>query len=208
MLIVFCGFLYLSALYAGERAAPAVFYIAVDTSLSVGEKQSSAAPFPDMKRWLSDEFVPAHLILGDRVVLFSFCGTAEKIADMRLSSDDDFSRLRSTIANLRPDGRFTDIGSAIDMVRETALGENPAVPYAAILCSDLIQEALYPSPYAGTYVFAERFLPPFKSIPHRLGGAASGKVAWYQLFLQLDDRKMTELSESLYAVIKESSDAQ
>ncbi len=87
--------------------------LAVDKSLSMAEGQKMDSVKRYINTWLMDEV----LIPGDTLVVILFYGKAEVAVSQRVSGDADKQRIKTLIQGIRGNGRFTDIGNALDVMK-------------------------------------------------------------------------------------------
>lgn len=192
--------LFLSLLPCSERTEPVSIYILVDKSLSMEE----SGAFKSAKDWLTNSFIQDHIIKGDSVSLYFFYGETTKAFSRSLTSESDFNELKATISNTAADGAFTDIGLALDTVKQEISNTPQNRKIIALLLTDLIQEASYGSKYAGTYYdFAQRYMTEDKIISHT---EQSTNNIWYEITIQIENLKtIEERSEKIYNIIKNST---
>lgn len=165
---------------AAERTSPAAFYIAVDKSLSAGK----SGLFDDMIEWIDRSFLQNTFISGDKVTVFAFYGKTDIIIETSITSAADIENIRTSLKNIAADGKFTDIGTAADTVRKKIQSDGFKLPVFSCICTDLLQEAPYTSPYAGTYYFPEYRLQTNSIITHTVNGRKSS--AWFQIALPVE----------------------
>ncbi len=136
-------FLGLSLLiYADEREEPIDIIIALDKSLSMVEEIEA------VKEYVNTFMIDQLLIPGDYFLVVTFYGQTEIPVSMRISSERDKERAKETIAGLMADGRFTDIGNALDKLGEQLdkFSDSGRKKYL-LLITDGIQEAPPESKY-------------------------------------------------------------
>jgi Mg-chelatase subunit ChlD len=141
ILLAFSLLLPLSAA-ADIRTEPIDVIIALDKSLSMVEEIDAVKEYVDT--YLIDEL----LIPGDFFLVVAFYGKTEIPVSMRITVPEDKEKAKEAINALIADGRFTDIGNALD-----ALGEQ-LHKYSSddrkkflLLITDGIQEAPPASKY-------------------------------------------------------------
>ncbi len=105
-------FVALSA-FSDTRIEAMDFYILYDRSLSMAEEGKSE----DSKNWLISAFIGPVVIPGDYVFLLSFYGKTETIWDGPVADTTQKQELMRRIQALKPDGRWTDIGGALDALK-------------------------------------------------------------------------------------------
>ena len=143
---IFVIFLVLSPLptilSAQGRTGHLTLIILVDKSLSMRPY------FQQVKSFLLNKVLGEWLKTGDSVALFTFYGTAHlKLWDSPLDANEK-PQLRQTISEIQADGRFTDIGSALDTYEKWAkTAILPPWRRFVLLLTDERQEAPPNSPY-------------------------------------------------------------
>jgi len=137
-----------------ERTLPVDFILLVDRSLSM------KPVLEDVKRYLAADVIGPLVLPGDSVTLLAFYGKVEPIWKGRVESESDKVALIRSLNKLVPDGRFTDIGRALDFL-DPVLSELDAperLKYILLL-TDERQEAPPGSPYGSRdYTIAHRYL--------------------------------------------------
>lgn len=137
----------LAALLAGAqpetRSIPVDFVLLVDRSLSMN------AAMEDLKRYLAESVVGPAMLPGDRAEVLAFYGETEVLWSGEITGELEKAALLRALRSIVPDGRFTDIGAALDQVDGilTRLGA-PERPKYILLLTDERQEAPPGSPYA------------------------------------------------------------
>jgi Mg-chelatase subunit ChlD len=110
--------------------------IALDKSLSMEHKVGA------VKDWVNSFIIDQLLIKGDHLVVIAFYGKAEPIISQAIESDTDKTALKKIISQIRGNGRFTDIGNALDAVKaQVAARESDGRQKYVLLLTDGIQEA-------------------------------------------------------------------
>ncbi len=130
-------------LYGDVRKGNIELFVLLDKSLSMVEEIDSVTEY------VSEELVDQLLIPGDMFVLINFYGKTDQFFIGELNTDDDFRKIKEDIGSIRADGRFTDIGSALDRL-QAAVEDIPADPGRKrylLLLTDGKQEAPPQSPY-------------------------------------------------------------
>ncbi len=183
------------SLTAGERTIPVDMYILVDKSLSMAEP----GKFETMHSWVRDQLLGQMLINGDTITLYQFYGETDLLLSLTIGDEADRQRITSTIDAIKPDGKYTDIGLALDTLKAD-LGKRQANDRYTVLLllTDLKQEAPWSSRYAGS---PENFKSPYLAEARILQ-----HDAWYEITLDMDiqDRVVTT-TKSLYSSILETS---
>jgi Mg-chelatase subunit ChlD len=140
-LLVFFLILPFSA-FADEREEPIDVIIALDKSLSMVEEIEA------VKEYVNDYLIDELLIEGDFFLVVAFYGQTEIPISMTIRSDEDKERAKAIIAQMLADGRFTDIGNALDVLgRQVEEESRPDRKKHLLLITDGIQEAPPESKY-------------------------------------------------------------
>ena len=177
--------------FAAERLVPVDIFVLVDKSLSVGE----AGAFPDVIRWADEQLTGQMLVDGDWITIFQFYGECENLLATDIAGDADRQRVKDALAGIRPDGRFTDIGQALDIARDALDAREGNGRYKImLLLTDLRQEADWTSRYPGViYPFTSPYLDDARMVDH--GG-------WFEITLDMDIRDAAaSLGKELFSEI-------
>ncbi|HOX13200.1 MAG TPA: VWA domain-containing protein [Spirochaetia bacterium] len=156
-----------------ERTLPVDFIFLVDRSLSM------KPVLEEVKRYLAGDVIGPLVVPGDSVTLLAFYGKVERIWQGRIGVEADKADLIRSLHRLAPDGRYTDIGRALDFLDPvlTELDAADRLKYILLL-TDERQEAPPDSRYqSGDYTIAHRYLTyvnrrdfgPFRAITIGLG---------------------------------------
>lgn len=113
-LIILLSLFCLSALQANERTEPIDILVLFDKSLSMTEEVSS------VKDYVKEFIVKDIAIPGDYLLIIGFYGKRSQITEGIIQDESDKSRMLRDIERIKADGRFTDIGTAIDYLTRTA----------------------------------------------------------------------------------------
>ncbi len=137
--------------------------IALDRSLSMEHKIVA------VKSWVNTSIIDQLLIPGDFLAVIAFYGKAEPIVSQTITGDADRKALKQIISQLRGNGRFTDIGNALDAVKaQLAAKESDGREKYVLLLTDGIQEAPPTSKYySKNGVFNHDFLANTKTIQQK-----------------------------------------
>jgi Mg-chelatase subunit ChlD len=137
--------------------------IALDKSLSMENKIGGVT------QWVNSSIIDQLLIPGDTLIVVAFYGKADVIISQTVKDDADKKALQGIIAQIRGNGRFTDIGNALDvlkaqMVARQADGREKYI----LLLTDGIQEAPPGSKYfSKDGKFNHEFLANTKTIQEK-----------------------------------------
>jgi Mg-chelatase subunit ChlD len=116
--------------------------IALDKSLSMEHKVNA------VKDWVNSFIIDQLLIPGDTFVVIAFYGKAELLINQTIQSEAAKIPLKKLISQIRGNGKFTDIGNALDTVKEQlAKRESDGREKYVLLLTDGIQEAPPSSKY-------------------------------------------------------------
>lgn len=155
LFFLFCS---LTRFYADDRDENIDVFLVLDKSLSMEEEIDS------VKEYVSDAIVDELLIPGDNFIVIVFYGKAEPL--LTLSVTDNKANILSKIGGIDADGRFTDIGNALDALRDSVAerGDDDRRQYL-LLITDGIQEAPPDSKYySKDGTFNHEFLENTKEI--------------------------------------------
>ena len=175
-------------LFAAERAVPIDIFVLLDKSLSVDESRS----FEGIIAWADEQLVGQTLARGDWITIFQFYGACENLLAMTISGEADKQRVRDALGSIRPDGRFTDIGQALDALRDALDARAGNGRYKLLLLlTDLRQEGHWTSRYPGV-------IDPFTS-PYLDGARVVNHGGWLEIMLAMDIRdEAARLSEEIF----------
>ncbi len=116
--------------------------VALDRSLSMEKKVEA------VKSYVATYLIDQVLIPGDHFIVVAFYGKADLIISQTIGGDPDKKAAKSVIAKIRGNGRFTDIGNALDALRQQVDPlENDGRKKFILLLTDGIQEAPPTSKY-------------------------------------------------------------
>ncbi len=99
--------------YADKRTENIDIIVALDKSLSMGEEGKIDAVTRYANTWLLDEV----LIPGDFLVVIAFFGKAEVLVSEKVVDEKAKQQIKDKISQIRGNGRFTDIGNALDAMK-------------------------------------------------------------------------------------------
>ena len=129
--IVFC-----LPVRAQERTDPIDVIVALDKSLSMVGK------FEAVQEYVTDYLIDQVLIPGDLFLVVAFYGQTEVPVSMTIGGEADKAMARRIIGEQIADGRFTDIGNALDVLTEKVEKySDPERRKLLLLVTDGIQEA-------------------------------------------------------------------
>ncbi len=194
LLTVFAFFLAVFPLSAGERTIPVDMFIMIDKSLSM----SDPGKFDSLHKWVRDQLIGQMLIDGDWVTIYQFYGKADNLLTMTVQTPEDRAKIVRTIDAIAPNGKFTDIGLALDTIKQALdkRGTNDRLK-VMLLLTDLKQEAPWTSRYAGSPdKFESPYLAEARLVQHD---------SWYEITLDMGIQdRVVKTSQDLFASIEES----
>jgi Mg-chelatase subunit ChlD len=137
--------------------------IALDKSISM-EKKIGA-----VESWVNSFIIDQLLIPGDYLVVVAFYGKADVAISQTVNGDSDKAGLKESILKLKGDGRFTDIGNALDVIKaQVDSRESDGREKYVLLLTDGIQEAPPGSKYySKNGKFNHAFLVNTKTIQNK-----------------------------------------
>jgi Mg-chelatase subunit ChlD len=137
--------------------------IALDKSLSMEKKVNA------VKSWVSSFIIDQLIIPGDFLTVIAFYGKADLIISQTIQNDADRKAAKAVISQIRGNGRFTDIGNALDSVKaQLAAKETDGREKYVLLLTDGIQEAPPSSKYwSKNGTFNHEFLANTKTIQQK-----------------------------------------
>jgi hypothetical protein len=137
--------------------------IALDKSLSMENKVNA------VKSWVSSFIIDQLIIPGDFLTVVAFYGKADLIISQTIKDDADRKAAKAVISRIKGNGRFTDIGNALDVVKaQLAEKEKDGREKYVLLLTDGIQEAPPSSKYwSKNGTFNHEFLANTKTIQQK-----------------------------------------
>lgn len=178
--------------FAGIRKNPVDIFLMVDKSLSMAMQ----GKFDSICKWIKDEFVNDSVIYLDNIIIYSFYENVEKLLTITINNDNDKQKVIDVITSIKPDGKYTDIGKMLDIIREETEKRKHDNRYKVlILMTDLVQDAPWTSRYAGKQeLFKSPYLQYARIIKHDL---------WYEIIFDIDSTDRVEKrTQELYRDIK------
>jgi hypothetical protein len=133
------------AKFSEQREGTLDMVILLDKSLSV-------APFFDkVKAFAAGNLIGSILVPGDRLIVEAVYGKTDRLITATIASEEDKASAIRQIRTLKANGRFTDLGAALDVAKRDLdeLGR-PERPKYVVLLTDERQEAPRGSPYQAT----------------------------------------------------------
>ena len=137
--------------------------IALDKSLSMENKVGGVT------EWVNLSIIDQLLIPGDTLIVVAFYGKADVIISQTVKDDADKKALQGIITKIRGNGRYTDIGNALDVVKaQVAARQSDGREKYILLLTDGIQEAPPGSKYySKDGKFNHEFLANTKTIQEK-----------------------------------------
>ena len=128
--------------FGDSRSEPVDFFILLDKSPSMRDKMDKALSFA------ARDIIGRYVIANDWVCLISFYGTTNIVFKGPIQSDTDKRNLIQSLNLVKADGKYTDIGNALDeLKKEVFLRGMQERPKYILLITDMRQEAPPQSKY-------------------------------------------------------------
>lgn len=133
------------SLFSDDRSEPIDIIIALDKSISMKEE------IEEVKSYINEFIVEELLIIGDHLYLIVFYGDSDTVISLDITSEEVRKTVSKLIDNIAANGRYTDIGSALDIVKQHfETRENNNRKKYVLLLTDGKQEAPQKSIYYST----------------------------------------------------------
>ena len=176
-------------LNAGERTMPVDMIIMIDKSLSMQDP----GRFDSLQQWVLDELIGEIIINGDWISIYQFYESPEHLISIEVKGKEDAAKIIKTIREIQPNGRFTDVGKALDKIQEAIneRGENGRYKVLFML-TDLEQDAPMTSKYSGKQKkFSSPYLVESRIIKHD---------NWYEITVDMGlQDKVVKNSKALFS---------
>ena len=183
-------------LNAGERTKPVDMIIMIDKSLSMQDP----GRFDSLQQWVLDELIGEIIINGDWISIYQFYESPEHLISIEIKGKEDTAKIIKTIREIQPNGRFTDVGKALDKIQEAVneRGENGRYKVLFML-TDLEQDAPITSKYSGKQKkFSSPYLVESRIIKHD---------NWYEITVDMGlDERVVKTSKALFSDIIKNND--
>ena len=137
--------------------------VALDKSLSMENKIGA------VETWVNSFILDQLVVPGDFLTVIPFYGKTDALISTEIKGDADRSAAKSLISGIRGDGRYTDIGNALDALKaQLAAKEKDGRQKYVLLLTDGIQEAPPSSKYwSKNGAFNHEFLANTKTIQQK-----------------------------------------
>ena len=154
-----------SPLFADTRKDNIDVIIALDKSLSMQDSNKIGA----VKAWVSSFIIDQLIIPGDNLTVIAFYGKTDLLISQAITTDADRASARAIISQVKGNGRFTDIGNALDAIKaQLSDKEKDGRQKYVLLLTDGIQEAPPTSKYySKNGTFNHEFLANTKTIQQK-----------------------------------------
>lgn len=184
---------------ADVRTEPIDVILALDKSLSMEEEISAVIEY--VNNYVIDQL----LIPGDYFMVIAFYGKTEVPVSMKIEGPADKERAKKAVSALIANGRFTDIGNALDVLNAEflKLGETGRKKHL-MLITDGIQEAPPSSRYYSPEgKFNHEFLENAKTIQRQ-----GWKIHILGIGTQEQARELAQTLSAQYTELTEAPSAQ
>ncbi len=142
ILLTVVSLVLVSTAMGDERTENIDVFLVLDKSLSMVEE------IGEVQKYVNDAIVNKLLIPGDYLLVINFYGEALIHIDKTIRNDQDKAVLRGKIGEILADGRFTDIGNALDALKQAVdTHDSGDRRRYLLLITDGIQEAPPESKY-------------------------------------------------------------
>jgi Mg-chelatase subunit ChlD len=133
---------------ADKRTENIDMFVVLDRSLSMDRSVGGVKKIDAVKAYTTSELIDGQLILGDFLEVIAFYGKTEVVVSQLIATEADRAAVKRVVGGLVANGRFTDIGNALDTLRtEVAKRESNGRLKHVLLITDGIQEAPPTSKY-------------------------------------------------------------
>ena len=152
-----------SPLSADTRTQNIDVIIALDKSLSMEHKIGA------VEDWVNSYLIDQVIVPGDLLIIVAFYGKADVVVSQTIKDDADKAAVKKIVSGIRGNGRFTDIGNALDVLKaQIAAKESDGRDKYVLLLTDGIQEAPPTSKYySPDGKFNHEFLTNTKTIQQK-----------------------------------------
>lgn len=193
--LCFLSLFSISNIIADQRIDNIEFYLVFDKSLSMVEEIDS------VKNYVITSILDRIVIEGDYFLLIPFYGITDDSFNGYISSEKNIDELRNEIQILKADGRFTDIGNALNTLRNKIKSSNEKTRKYMLLITDGKQEAPLDSPfYSPDGSFNHEFLENTKEIQKQ-----GWKIVVLGIGNETDAEKIAKELSAGYSVISNNT---
>ena len=192
-LIFFCILSF--TVFAGERTIPVDIFLMIDKSQSMSEP----GKFESLHKWVRNTRITEMLIPEDWITVWEFYEEPQEVQTLTIKNETDRKQLIRIIDSIIPDGRYTDIGRALDSIQISLNNRGRNNRYKILLLvTDLEQDAPWTSKYRGKQEsFKSPYLAEARIIKHD---------NWYEITLDMDIQdKVVKTTKELYTDIVENN---
>ncbi len=160
---------------AGERTIPVDVFLMIDKSTSMAEP----GKFESLNKWVCDTLISEMLIKDDWITIWDFYEEPHELLTKTIHSNTDRADILQTVADITPNGEFTDIGKALDTIQQSLNKRGSNGRYKILLLlTDLEHDAPWTSKYHGKQEsFKSPYLAEARMIKHD---------NWYEITLDMD----------------------
>lgn len=193
--LIFLAVFLIFPLQAGERTIPVDIILMIDKSQSMAEN----GKFDSLHEWVRNHLIEQVLIDGDWITLYQFYGKAANLATLTVTGAADRQKIVAAIDSIKPDGQYTDIGLALDTIKEALVKRGTNGRHKImLLLTDMKQEAPWTSPYAGSpKTFESPYLVEARILQHD---------EWYEITLDMDIQDLViKTSKELFSSINQTA---
>ena len=105
-------------LFSDSRTENIDIFILLDKSLSMENN------IEEVKKYINSFIIDEVIIAGDRLVILNFYGKTDDFINELVVSEDYKYKIKNQLGTVNADGRFTDIGNALDRLSTVVDAEN------------------------------------------------------------------------------------
>ncbi len=132
-------------LFSDTRSEAIDFFIVFDKSKSMADKIEKA------RAYTAQEILGRYVMNNDWICFMEFYGTTNVLFKGTITNEQDKKRLIQSLLAIEANGRYTDIGNALDVLKQEVITRgHPERSKYILLVTDLRQEAPPQSKYQST----------------------------------------------------------
>jgi Mg-chelatase subunit ChlD len=178
---------------ADDRTEPVDILVALDKSLSMEEEIDA------VKNYVNTQIVDNLLQNGDFFLIVAFYGKTNIIVSDFIQGKENKEEIKSIVSSIQADGRFTDIGNALDKLKEQVEKYSSDTRRKTLL---LITDGKHEPPPESAYYSKDG------SYSHEYLKVTSEtqKAGWKIIVIGLGQESAKELAEALSAEYAEASE--